>query len=44
MALIAPHGGRLIDRLLKGKESEEWLEREGKGFRGCDWMPSSFPT
>lgn len=27
MSSIPPHGGRLIDRVLKGKEREEWLER-----------------
>lgn len=27
MSLIAPHGGQLIDRMIKGKERERWLQR-----------------
>jgi sulfate adenylyltransferase len=27
MSLIPPHGGRLIDRVLKGPQREEWLQR-----------------
>lgn len=27
MSLIAPHGGHLIDRMIKGKERERWLHR-----------------
>ncbi len=29
-SLIRPHGGRLIHRLLEGREREEWLERAEK--------------
>jgi sulfate adenylyltransferase len=30
MASIAPHGGRLVDRLLKDRERDDWLERAEK--------------